>query len=327
MKYLEIAGVKHPVSRIVSGTDQYSGWMEDKPLFDVLDAARELGINTIDSGREYAEGACERAIGRWLAKNNCREEMVLISKGAHHNEFRKRVTPYDITADLMDSLTFYGTDYIDIYLLHRDDESKDVGPIMECLHEHRAAGRISVYGASNWSVARIKEANAYAKAHGLHPFEIISPHFSLGVQVGDPHGGGCISLTGEDMAADRQWFADNGFSVFAYSSLCMGVFAGFVNRSNYKELYEQGKLPEPAFRTYCSDENFGRLERAEQMAKEKGVTVAMIALAYVINYQTYYGLNTFALAGAANREQVESGAAAADLELTKAEVDWLYSGK
>lgn len=327
MIYGKIEGVALPVSRMISGTAQYENWMKEEPLFEVLDAAVELGVNTIDSGREYADGACEKAIGNWMRVRNNREKLVLISKGGHHNDIRKRVTPYDVTADIMDSLSLLDTDYIDIYMLHRDDESKEVGPIVEMLHSHYEAGRIRTYGASNWSLKRIREANQYASAHGLRLFQVSSQHFSLGEQMCDPHGGGCISLTGDDMKPVREWYVKNEMPLLAYSSLCMGLFSGRFNRENYREQYEKGALPEPCVKAYCCEDNFKRLDRAVKLAQEKGVTAAAIAMAYVINYAAYYGLKTFALVGSANRAEVQANVEAVNLVLSKEEIDYLNTGE
>lgn len=322
MRYASIDGVAIPVSRMISGTAQYENWMRDEPLFEVLEAAVALGVNAIDTGREYADGACERAIGNWLAGGKDRGEVVLISKGGHHDAIRKRVTPYDVTADIMDSLALLRTDYIDVYLLHRDDESVPVGPIVEMLHSHWEAGRIKTYGASNWSLARLTAANDYAAAHDLRPFTVSSEHFSLGEQRGDPHGGGCVSATGDSQAALRQWHRDEHVPLLAYSSLCMGLFSGAVTRDNYR-----GRgLPEPCLRVYCFEENFARLERAGRLAEEKGVSVPAIALAYVINYSDHFGFNVFALVGSANAEEVRKNVAAAELRLTRQEMEWLDTG-
>ncbi|WNX84873.1 aldo/keto reductase [Agathobaculum sp. NTUH-O15-33] len=326
MKYANIEGVQLPVSRMISGTAQYENWMREEPLFEVLDAAVELGVNAIDSGREYADGACEKAIGSWLRARGNRDQVVLISKGGHHNAIRKRVTPYDVTADIMDSLALLGTDYIDIYMLHRDDETMPVGPIVEMLHRHWEAGRICTYGASNWSLQRIQQANEYAKAHGLRPFLVASQHFSLGEQMDDPHGGGCISMTGDAMQAAREWFATQHMPLLAYSSLCMGLFSGRFNRENYKRLFEEGALPEPCVRAYCCEQNFARLDRAAALAVQKGVSTAAVALAYVIHCSDYYGFDIFALVGSANAAEVKANVDAVNLELTQAEVHWLNNG-
>src|SRR5690606_6316038 len=115
-----------------------------------------------------------------------RDKVVIVGKGAHLNRDRRRVTPWDITSDLYDSLARFQTDCIDLYLLHRDDPDFPVGPIVEVLNEHLRAGRIGAFGASNWTVERIQAANAYAAEHGLEPFVASSPNLSLADQIKEP---------------------------------------------------------------------------------------------------------------------------------------------
>ena len=151
--------------------------------FSFMDAVLEQGCTTFDTAHVYGGGDNERSVGRWVRERGVRDRVVILGKGAHHNQDRQRVTPYDITSDLHDSLARFQFDYIDLYLLHRDDPSQPVGPIVEILNEHKRAGKINAFGGSNWSVSRIQEANAYAETHGLEGFTASSPNFSLAEQV------------------------------------------------------------------------------------------------------------------------------------------------
>ncbi|MCY3835343.1 MAG: aldo/keto reductase, partial [Anaerolineaceae bacterium] len=202
------------------GTDQLTHW-EDAAAFRLLDAVYEQGCRVLDTAHVYGDGANERRVGRWLKARGRREEMVILAKGAHHNEQRRRVTPADITADLSDSLARFQTEQLDLYLLHRDDPRQPVGPIVECLHEHAEAGRIGAYGGSNWTTARLQEANDYAAANGLRPFVAGSPNFSLAEQFAEPWPG-CVSLSGDGRARDLAWYRDSGVALFAWSSLAGG---------------------------------------------------------------------------------------------------------
>ncbi|CAN5875957.1 hypothetical protein BH24DEI2_BH24DEI2_18400 [soil metagenome] len=177
MNYGSVAGIDKPVSRLVQGTVMVS---EDAERgFDLLDEIYALGCTAFDTAHVYGEGDNERTVGRWLRDRGLREKIVLIGKGAHHNADRARVTPFDITADLHDSLARFKTEYIDLYLLHRDDPGVPVGPIIDTLNEHLAAGRIRAFGGSNWTHTRVAEANAYAERNALTPFAASSPNFSL----------------------------------------------------------------------------------------------------------------------------------------------------
>ena len=161
MNYGQIAGVDKPVARLILGTS-ITSFSDYEHSAQLLDEVFERGGTTIDTAHVYGDGVAERNIGRWLAERGNREQVAIISKGAHHNDDRKRVTPFDITSDLHDSLARLQTDFIDIYILHRDDEAVAVGPIVEVLNEHQRAGKIGAFGGSNWSHERLQAANDYA---------------------------------------------------------------------------------------------------------------------------------------------------------------------
>ena len=241
MLYGNVRGIDKPVSRLVLGT-MIINTRELEKSFALMDAAFELGCTTLDTAHVYAGGDSERAIGRWMEERGNRDKVIVLSKGAHPNADRKRVTPFDITADLHDSLTRLRADYIDIYMLHRDDPGVPVGPIVECLNEHLQAGRIRAMGGSNWRHERIQEANDYAEAHGLVPFAASSPNFGLAEQVEDPWGPGCVSLSGPDEAEARKWYQESQMPVFAYSSLGRGFFSGRITRENFEDLNQTGMI-------------------------------------------------------------------------------------
>ncbi|MHB9027054.1 MAG: aldo/keto reductase [Armatimonadota bacterium] len=314
--YGDIPGVGKPISRIVLGTMIINRreWEQSAAL---LDAAARHGVTTLDTAHVYAGGDSERAIGRWMTERGNREQMVILSKGVHPNADRPRVTPYDITADLHDSLVRLQTDYIDIYMLHRDDPGVPVGPIVEILNEHQRAGRIRAFGGSNWTHARLREANDYAAAHGLTPFQASSPNFGLAEQVDDPWGPGCVTISGPANAEARAWYARTKMPVFAYSSLGRGFFSGRITRENFAEIKES--IDGACLRAYCHEVNFQRLDRARQLAAEKSLTVAQIAMAYILNQP----LNVYALVGAASEEEIIANIEAAELKLTPAEMAWL----
>ena len=230
MLYGHVPGIDKPVSRLVQGSVMVST-RDLEGSFRLLDAIFALGCNTFDTAHVYGQGDNERAMGRWVHERGIRDQVVIIGKGAHHNADRKRVTPFDITADLFDSLARFKFDDIDLYLLHRDDPSVPVGPIVEVLNEHLAAGRIRAFGGSNWSHQRIAAANEYAAAHGLTPFVASSPNFSLAEQYREPWEG-CISISGLQNEEARAWYAERRMPLFTWSSLAGGFFSGRLRRDN-----------------------------------------------------------------------------------------------
>jgi len=282
--------------------------------FALLDAAYECGINAFDTGAVYSGGDSERCLGAWCVERNIRDRIFILDKGCHPNADRRRVTEFDLAADLYDALARLQTDFIDLYMLHRDDTSVPVEPIVEALNEHLAAGRIGSYGVSNWSLDRIKQATRYAEEHNLTPIAASSPNYGLAEQVENPWGPGCVSLSGPDHTADRSWYEKTRMPVFAYSSLGRGLFSGRLTRDNYKDVADGA-----CQKAYCHEVNFQRLDRAMEMAQQKSVSVAQLALAFVLNSH----MRTFALVGAATREEIEQCVAAQNIELSDDELNWL----
>ena len=312
-----IDGLEKRLSRVIMGT-MIIGLKNYAESAALLDDAMELGVNAFDIAYVYGGGDSERAVGKWMEERGNRDGVFIVTKGAHHNQDRNRVTPYDITSDLMDSLARLRTGYIDVYLLHRDDLSKPVGPIIDILNEHYLAGRIRAFGGSNWTAARIGEANAYAAEKGRAPMTVSSPNYGLCEQVDDPWGPGCVTISGRAGAGERGFYLQNNMPVMAYSSLGRGMLSGRVTRDNYKEL-----LDGAALKAYAYDVNFNRLDRARILAGKKGVSVPQISLAYILNQP----LNVFPIVGAASRAELEETVASADIALNPAELAWLETGE
>jgi aryl-alcohol dehydrogenase-like predicted oxidoreductase len=316
MQYGTVDGVSKPVSRVVLGT-MIINLAEKEKSFALLDAAVDLGCTTLDIAAVYGGGNSERCVGEWMQARGNREKVVVLTKGCHHNQDRKRVTPYDLAADIADAMARLKTEYIDIYLLHRDDTGVPVGPIVEAFNEHLRAGRIRAFGGSNWSHQRIAEANAYAKAKGLRGFTASSPNFGLAEQVNDPWGPGCETISGPQKAEARAWYQQTRLPVFAYSSLGRGLLSGRISRENWEQ--SKALLDGAATHAYAHECNFRRLDRLHQLAKERGVTVPQLALAWIRNQP----LEVYALVGAANREELANSIAGSELTLSAEERDWL----
>jgi aryl-alcohol dehydrogenase-like predicted oxidoreductase len=317
MRYAEIPGVKKPVARVVQGGTMIGGDLGEAESFALLDQVYALGGNTIDTAHVYTGGESERIIGRWIKARNLRDQIVIITKGAAQNQDRRRITPFDIASDLYDSLARLQTDFIDLYLLHRDDPVVPVEPIVAALHEHVRAGRVHAVGASNWSHERIQAANAYARANGLEPFAASSPQFSLVESLDEPWPL-CISISGPAGSAARAWYSRSQMPLLIWSPLASGFFSGRFRRDNL-HLFGEREWDEVAVRTYASEANFQRLDRASVLGAEKGLSAAQIALAYVMKQP----MNVFALIGPHRGENFRASLAASEVQLTPQEMDWL----
>lgn len=316
MIYKHMEGIELPVSRIVFGTAN-PPMIAGEDATELLDSVFEGGVNCFDTARRY--GMAERSLGDWIAKRGNRDKIVIVDKGAHPlpDSTVPRVTPAAIEADIARSLDLLQTDYVDIYMLHRDDTTQPVGPIMEVLNELRERGKIRLLGVSNWTTGRIEAANEYAYEHDLEPFTVSSPNYGLAEQVLDPWGGGCLSISGPEEAGTRRWYQDSGMELFAYATLAHGLFSGKIRSDQLSHVADY--LDEFAIRGYCCRNNYERLRRTEQIAEKHHCTVAQAALAWVLAQP----LQVFAEVSASTPERFASNLKALELQLNETELRYM----
>ena len=294
------APLERELSRLVLGTMVLST-SEIEAGAEVLDEYVRRGGNVIDTARVYGDGESERALGMWLERRReWRERLVVVTKGAHPEDGRKRVTVDDITRDLSESVERLGGP-VELYLLHRDDPSVPVGPIVECLNGHREAGLIRAFGTSNWTTTRIDEANAFAAAHGLEGFCISSQHLSLATQ-NEEHWPDTRSACDPAL---HDWHVRTQTPLLAWSSLARGYFAG--------------RDDEDVGRVYDSPANRERRRRARETGRRIGRSASQVALAWVL-HQPY---PVYAAFGARTPQQVRERFGA--LEIDPAELAGLTS--
>jgi len=205
---------------------------------------------------------------------------------------------------------------IDFYLLHRDDESQPVGPIIETLNEHLKAGRINAFGGSNWKPERIQAANEYAFAHNLTPFVASSPNFSLAEQVKEPWPG-CVTISGPQNDSARAWYQAEKMPLFTWSSLAGGFFSGRFTRDNLESF--DNYFDKVCVSAYCYEDNFRRLDRARQLADERGLSIPQVALAYIMSAP----LDVYALVGCNSPDEFRANMDALDMKLDANTRDWL----
>lgn len=312
MIYKTVPYVSKPVSQVVYGT-AIEPMMRGENTFELLDGVYDAGINTFDTAALYDDS--EASLGNWIVSRNLRDKVVVLTKGANPNKWRNRLTEYDIMSDIETSFAKLRTDYIDIYLLHRDDPSVPVGPIVELLNKLNNEGRIGAFGSSNWTAQRIDEANQYAHEHSLIPFSVSSPCFGLVEQIGDPWGGS-VTIAGEKNKKAREWYIKNQMPTFAYSSLVRGFFSGRI-KSN--EIHKAKEILGITAEEYAFPENFEKLRRAEILADKKGASVTQIAFAWV-NKQP---LNVFPITRSSSIENIHKSINAMNLDLSEQEIKWL----
>jgi 1-deoxyxylulose-5-phosphate synthase len=299
VEYLRLEPLAPPLSRLALGTLGFSGASRDRD-YAVLDAWVDAGGTVIDTAHVYEDGDAERLLGDWLRdRPGVRERLVIVTKGAHPDGDRARVTSADIASDLRDSIERLGGP-VDLYLLHRDDPAVDVGELIDALDAHRRAGELRAFGVSNWTLPRIEAANAYAAARGIAGICCNSPHLSLAVQNVPPWPD-CLSATD---AGSRTWHARTGMLLLAWSAQAGGFFAGSTGE---------------AARVYQQADNRERRARAAELGRRTGHGANAVALAWVLAQP----FPVIAIIGPHSVAHLSSSLDALDVELSGEDVRWL----
>lgn len=303
MRYLRIDGIDKPISQMLMGCDNQMTFAHAAVMFDDW---LERGGNAFDTAHIYHGGLQERLIGKWIEARGVRNDVVLVGKGGH--------TPFcypdAVTKQLLESLERLRTDHVEVYILHRDDPDVPVGEFIDVLNGHVQAGRIKVFGGSNWSIKRIEEANAYADKHKKQGFGVMSNNLSLAEMV-KPVWGGCVHVSDTD---SRRWLADHKTPNFAWSSQARGYFLPENLRM---------RLGQDNFESWDSPANQARRQRTHELATKLGVSPINIAAAYVLCQP----FPSFALIGPRAVHETVTSLPALDIQLTQRQIDWLWSGK
>jgi predicted dehydrogenase/aryl-alcohol dehydrogenase-like predicted oxidoreductase len=304
MSYGRIDGLEKPVSRIGLGSMAFS--FQDMPYTcAMVDDFIERGGNLIDSAHVYGTKV-EKGIGKWFELRGMRDDIVMLGKGAH----TPHCYPDALTRELDETLDRLGTDHLDIYCMHRDNPEVPVGEFVDVLNAHVDAGRLKVFGGSNWSIERIEEANAYAKQHDRQGFSILNNNFSLALWE-EPPWPACVTASD---TASRAWFAKTRFPLIAWSSQASGFFTGRYGREHIGDESIGGVAP-----VYFTEDNFKRLDRARELGIKKGVDATQVALAYVLCQP----LELYALIGPESLHETHTSMLGLNLELTPDEMAWL----
>ncbi|WEK56750.1 MAG: aldo/keto reductase [Candidatus Brevundimonas phytovorans] len=304
------------VSALCLGTNMFGTAYDQAKSNSLLDAFVAAGGNFIDTARSYGDwipdapkGASERAIGAWL-KGQDRSSLVIATKGGFFDmrvgDWRPRITPEDIAADLEESLSHLGVDTIDLYWLHADNPGVAVELIIDALIAHQKAGRIRYFGASNWTPERIQAAQAYAASIGHAGFAAVQPFWGLA----SPNAEGAA-------AAGYGFYYEDGLAAVHADTLPMVPYAG-QSRGVFAKWIDGGEeaLRDDLKAMYVNDANRARLPVLKSVAEARGVSVNDVVLAYL----TSQPLQTVPIIGASSVEQLKESLKAASIALDAGEL-------
>ena len=309
LNYKKIDGAS--VSSVILGTDYYGSTVSKNDCFKLYDMYVENGGNHIDTAHLYVGGESERILGEWL-KGKSRDGLYIATKGAHpplDNMNASRLTRTDIRADLEESLKNLSLDYVDLYWLHRDNPVADIAEVMETLNELIKEGKIRSIGCSNWTGERIKQANEYAKNHGLKGFCASQIKWSLArtspSYADDP------TLV-EMNASEFEFYKESQIPVIAFASQGKGFFS---------KVYNSGvdSLSDKAKDRYLCEDNLRRYEAVKTLAQKYNTSVGAIAVAWIASQTDVCAMP---IIGCKNKAQLADSLKSADLALTQEEIEF-----
>jgi predicted dehydrogenase/aryl-alcohol dehydrogenase-like predicted oxidoreductase len=296
-----IPGLAKPASAAALGFEDFRSFASGAIL---LDAYWEAGGNVFDTGWLYGAGYTEKLLGEWLKNRGTRGDAVVIGKGAHS----PLTYPDVIGKQLTQTLDRLQTDHVDVYFMHRDNPDVPVGEFVDAMDAEVKAGRIrGPFGGSNWTMERMDEAIAYAARTGKHKPGVLSNNFALAEMI-VPVWEGCITSSTDPW---KSWLTSRQMPNFAWSSQARGFFTDRAGR-------DKRDNPEMV-RTWYSEENFARRDRAIALAKELGKTPIHVALAYVLA-QPFPSLP---LIGPRTLGELDDSLEAFGIRLTPEQVRWL----
>jgi aryl-alcohol dehydrogenase-like predicted oxidoreductase len=304
MRIISIPGVPNPVSQLVMGSMMLTEENIEEAV-RLLDAYIATGGNSFDTAHAYGHSTM-RAIGIWMQERKNRSGLTIIGKGAHPDQLGSRMTRQAMNQDLDESLDALMSDYVDVFMLHRDDPYIPVGEILETLQELLESKRCLAIGVSNWKTARIEEANDYAAANGLTGFCLNSPNLSL-AKPNEPRWRDAVSAD----QAYAAWHERVQLPLLSWSSQAGGFFTG---------RFSPDKREDPdAVRVYYNEGNWERYRRANLLAERKGCDANQVALAFVLHQR----FPTCAIIGPNSVAELQSSVKALEVSLAPEEVSWL----
>ena len=265
----------------------------------VIRRALYLGINFFDTANGYSAGTSEEYLGRILKKNIARNKVVLVSK-VYFNEGRLSKT--SILQEIDGSLKRLGTDYLDLYIIHRFDYDTPIEETMEALHDLIKAGKVRALGALAMYGYQFYNMQTTAKQHGWMPFSAMENRFNL--------------IYREDERELIPICKQMQVSPLPYSPLA----AGYLARPKWRSDSVRGKTDRVAVGKYdhMEQQDILVVQRVQELAEKHRCTMSQIAIAW----QWAKGAAS-PIIGATKVRYLDDAVGALDVALTLEDVDYL----
>ena len=287
------------------------GWTADRDTsFAVLDAFVAGGGTMIDTADVYSAwvdghsgGESETVIGEWLRASGKRDDVLIATKvGMLPGEGGEKLAPARIAAACEASLRRLGTDRIDLYFAHQDDDRTPQDAVTEAFAKLVDAGKVRVLGASNFHAARLKSAVEGARAAGLPHYQVLQPEYNL------------VSRTKFEGEL-QDYCVEYNIGVVPYYGLASGFLTGkYRSRDDLGKSVRGGRME-----SLLEGRGQAVLDALDATAEETGATLAQIALAWLMAQPGV----TAPIASATSVRQLEELLPAMELRLTAEQLDRL----
>jgi aryl-alcohol dehydrogenase-like predicted oxidoreductase len=309
--YVRLGSAGLKVSRICLGMMSYGSqaeraWHLDEAAAEpIVKAAIDGGVTFFDTADTYSDGVTEEITGHLLARLfDRREDYVLATKvyfpmGTGPND--RGLSRKHVLAGIDASLRRLGTDYVDLYQIHRWDYQTPIEETMEALHEVVLAGKARYIGASSMFAWQFAKAQNLAERHGGTRFASMQNHYNL--------------IYREEEREMIPLCADQGVAVLPYSPLARGVLTGNRGRQGERRTTRAGDDPLSDER-YNSPSDFDVVDRLGEVAAARGAPSAQVALAWLLSRPAV----TAPIVGATRLGHIADALAAVQLTLTEEEV-------
>ena len=313
MEYVNLGKSGLKVSRICLGmmtycTSKWRDWvLDEEESRPFIKKAWEAGINFFDTADMYSNGMSEQVLGRALKDFARRDEVVIATKvyfptGSSPNQ--RGLSRLHILNAIDNSLRRLGTDYVDLYQIHRLDSNTPIEETLEALHDVVKSGKARYIGASSMYAWQFARSLYLADLHGWTRFVSMQNHYNL--------------IYREEEREMIPLCLAEGVGVIPWSPLARGFLAGNRSQETYGETV-RAKTDDFAQSMYYEEEDFEVVDRAQQLAERKGVSSAQIALAWLLHQP---GI-TAPIIGASKMPHLEESLAALDIELSDEELAFL----
>jgi len=310
MEYVNLGTTGLRVSRVCLGmmsfgNDSERAWVLDEAAAEpIVRAAVEGGINFFDTADTYSQGASERATGRLLGKLLTRDELVVATKvfmPMTPGENGGGLSRKHILSAIDASLQRLGMDYVDLYQIHRWDPRTPIEETMQALHDVVSAGKARYIGASSMFAWQFAKAQQVAASAGTTRFVSMQNHYNL--------------VYREEEREMIPQCIDQGVGVIPWSPLARGILAGTRTRSGERLTTRAGNDQFADF-LYDQPTDFDVVERVAEVAGERGVPAAQVALAWLLHKPGV----TAPIVGATKLGHLQDALAAEQLTLSEAEI-------